>query len=356
MLPQSLQAPETMNVPQKFHIEDATIQGVRMALSHPREWVPGLVHALRTAQSPVGAAPLAAALWFSMLCALWAYVRSNITGSTSQVDMMWSLLPPAYVTWFAALAFYTSGASPRLAVMTALALAWSIRMTYNFARKGGYSGVEDYRWPVLRRRISNPILWQLFNIGFVSIYQNLLLLSLALPAWAVFLRSQSAWTAVDTAALSMFLMFLLLETVADEQQWRFQCRKHALTLVQRAQHPNPDIRRGFLTSGLFRFSRHPNFFAEQGMWWAFYLFAVGAVLGEQKNPAWWRVIFQGSAVPFFHWSIIGPVQLTLLFQGSTWLTEQLSLEKYGDLYRAYQRRTSRLIPMWAPALLKEHRA
>jgi steroid 5-alpha reductase family enzyme len=336
---------------QLLSIEEATVEGVRQTLSHPSKWVAVLVDSSRQNHSVPSGAVLSAAICFSLLSSLWAYVRSNLTGSTSQVDMMWSILPPFYVCWFTLATVATVGARPRLLVMTALTLAWSIRMTYNFARKGGYSGVEDYRWPYLRRKISNPLLWQLFNLGFVSVYQNLLLLCLALPAWVAYLRPDSPWNAVDTTATIMFLLFLLMETVADEQQWRFQCRKHALTPAQRAQHSDPDIRRGFLTRGLFRFSRHPNFFAEQGMWWTFYLFAVAASIGEQVGSEWWQ---RSSMYPsaWLHWSIIGPFQLTLLFQGSTWLTEKLSLEKYGNAYRSYQARTSRLVPAWAPSVLK----
>ncbi|KAK4530362.1 hypothetical protein CCYA_CCYA04G1219 [Cyanidiococcus yangmingshanensis] len=349
----ALKLSRTLSLEQLFHVEDATIDGVQLAFSHPQSWLPAFVDSLRHGALLSHGAVLAFALYFCLLFSLWAYVRSNITGSTSQVDMMWSLLPPLYVCWFALVTVATVGLRARPLAMAALALAWSVRMTYNFARKGGYSGVEDYRWPYLRQKISNPLLWQLFNIGFVSLYQNMLLLCLALPAWAAYLRPSSPWNTVDTVATIAFLFFLLIETLADEQQWRFQCRKHALTQAQRLQHPDPDIRRGFLTRGLFRFSRHPNFFAEQCMWWVFYLFAVGALLGEEATAGWWQF---GSvrSTPWLHWSIVGAFQLTLLFQGSTWLTEKLSLEKYGNAYRLYQQRTSRLVPLWASSTLKEH--
>jgi steroid 5-alpha reductase family enzyme len=57
-----------------------------------------------------------------------------------------------------------------------------------------------------------------------------------------------------------------------------------------------DFKRGFITSGLFRYSRHPNFFAEQCVWWALALFSV-AVTGD------WT-----------HWTFVGAVLLSLLFQ------------------------------------------
>jgi steroid 5-alpha reductase family enzyme len=204
-----------------------------------------------------------------------------------------------------------------MAVLTAL---WGARLTYNFARKGGYRpGSEDYRWPVLRERMG-PVLFQVFNVTFVASYQNLILLLLALPAWAALERKGASLGPLDGAAAAGFLLFLAGETVADEQQWRFQTDKQA----RKARGEAP--RAEFVTTGLFRWSRHPNFFCEQAMWWAIYLFSVAAGAGW-LNP-----------------TIAGPVLLTLLFQGSTAFTERLSLAKY-PAYAEYQRTTSRLLPM-----------
>lgn len=90
------------------------------------------------------------------------------------------------------------------------------------------------------------------------------------------------------------------------------------------------------------YSRHPNFFAEQAIWWTFHLFSYAANLaatpGHKLSP------------PYVNWTVIGPFLLILLFQGSTDLTEKLTLKKYPR-YRAYMKTTSRLLP-WKP---KEHR-
>ena len=78
-----------------------------------------------------------------------------------------------------------------------------------------------------------------------------------------------------------------------------------------------DYARGFLTRGLFSWSRHPNFFAEQSMWWAFYLFAVAAKGGPAGGQDAW-------VQPY----LAGPVLLSLLFQGSTSFTEGITAAKY----------------------------
>ena len=64
--------------------------------------------------------------------------------------------------------------------MAVLVTLWGARLTFNFARKGGYTGVEDYRWAVLRARMT-PWQFQLFNLFFIVLYQNALLVLITLP-------------------------------------------------------------------------------------------------------------------------------------------------------------------------------
>ena len=83
--------------------------------------------------------------------ALLAFLTSEVTRNYSQIDKLWSLIPPIFAWYFAG----ASGWEPRLVLMAVLATAWGARLTFNFWRRGGYawppwSGVEDYRWAVLR--------------------------------------------------------------------------------------------------------------------------------------------------------------------------------------------------------------
>ncbi len=264
--------------------------------------------------SPLQTAELACAA-FAAFC----WIASLVTGNCSQVDRLWSIIPPLYVAWFAAEAGFRDARLDLMAVLTAL---WGARLTYNFARKGGYRpGSEDYRWPVLRKRMS-PALYQLFNLTFIASYQNFLLLLLALPSWVAYEHRGTPLGPLDLAAAAGFLVFLTGETIADQQQWRFQTDKHA-----RKARGEP-VPAEFVTTGLFRWSRHPNFFCEQAMWWMVYLFSVASGAG------------------WLNLTVAGAVLLTLLFQGSTAFTERISLDKYPS-YADYQRTTSRLLP-WPP--------
>jgi steroid 5-alpha reductase family enzyme len=141
-----------------------------------------------------------------------------------------------------------------------------------------------------------------------------------------------------------------METIADLQHWDFQQRKHALTAAQRLAHADEDIRSGFLTRGLFRYSRHPNYFAEQAMWVVVYLYSCDAghsssALSQklaQRLPRYQALLEHG-----FNWAGVGCVQLVLLFQGSMGFGESISAAKY-PAYRDYQRSTPQCIPWpWA---------
>ena len=251
---------------------------------------------------------------FAVVCAA-CWILSIVTKEHSWVDRMWSIAPVIYVGEFARAAHFHNA---RLNAMALLVLAWGARLTFNFARKGGYSGAEDYRWPVLRAGMKN---WQfqLFNIFFIVLYQNFLLVLISLPALTAYRHQGTAFDGWDLLLVLGFLFLLLGETIADQQQWNFQEGKKKLI----AAGGVPEKR--FLTNGLFRFSRHPNYFFEIKQWWVLYLIGCNSI----------GLLFQRT--------IIGPVLLTLLFIGSTRFTEKLSLAKYPE-YADYQKSTSAIIP------------
>ncbi|KJL28655.1 DUF1295 domain-containing protein [Microbacterium oxydans] len=260
------------------------------------------------------------------LASFACWVLSLITRDTSWVDRAWSIVPVAYVWIFVGVAFAQGDGSARLVIMGVLATAWGARLTFNFARKGGYSGMEDYRWAILRKRM-RPWQFQIFNLLFIICYQMTLLVLITLPA-GVAAEHPSALTGWDALFIAAFVAFLVGETIADQQQWRFHERKKAA---------GGTLAPGFATGGLFRYSRHPNFFFEQAQWWAFY--AIGAAAAVTSGTG---VI--GGAI---NSTIVGPALLTVLFIGSTIFTESITASKY-PAYAAYRRTTSMLVP-WPPS-------
>jgi steroid 5-alpha reductase family enzyme len=251
------------------------------------------------------------AVYAGICLATW--LLSVLTREYSWVDRIWSLAPIGYAGIFAGRGRF---ADARLDVIFALIALWGLRLTFNFARKGGYArGGEDYRWAVLRTRMT-PRQFQVFNLLFITLYQNAILLVITLPGYTA-LAHRGRFGVADVVLTALFVAFLIGETVADQQQWRFQQWKRAQ--LDAGRDP---VR--FLQTGLFRYSRHPNFFFEQAQWWVVAAFGVVAARSVQ-------------------WTVLGAVLLTLLFVGSTRFTESISLARYPE-YAVYQRRTSAIVP------------
>ena len=258
--------------------------------------------------------PLLTVILLAALVVLGVWIASLITHDHSWVDRIWSIVPAVYVWVFAG---FAGLADPRLNVMAVLVTLWAARLTFNFARKGGYTGTEDYRWPILRARMNR---WQfeLFNFFFLALYQNVILLLITLPALTAY-ENRAPFGVLDVVLAVVFLALLTGETVADQQQWNFHAAKRA---------GGPEFRPRFLQSGLWKYSRHPNFFFEQAQWWT--LFFFGAV----------------AAGSVLQWTVVGAVLLTALFIGSTIFTESITKSKYPE-YADYQATTSPIVP-WPP--------
>jgi len=237
--------------------------------------------------------------------------------------------------------------SPRLLIMTGFQVLWGLRLTWNYWRKGGYQkGSEDYRWIYVRKLIHRYVPTSLqsvslivFNIVFISFIQNILLFLLTAPNYLVMLIGyETPLNYQDVLCMTALVASISLETLADEQQWTYQNAKHAKpSEPSRAQAKNisasvsycepEDLKRGFITGGLFRYSRHPNFACEQANWYFFYAFGCIAT-----RTGW-------------NWTAIGPLSLTfVIFVGSTILTEWITAQKYPD-YRIYQKKVGRFIPL-----------
>jgi len=117
--------------------------------------------------------------------------------------------------------------------------------------------------------------------------------------------------------VAIWFIGLVIETAADAQKSSFKGRE--------------ENRERFITSGLWKFSRHPNYFGEMLVWWGLFLYAVP--------------FLDGAAFAV----VIGPVFITLLllFVSGIPLLERSAEAKYGDdpAYREYKRRTSILVPL-----------
>jgi steroid 5-alpha reductase family enzyme len=332
------------------------------------------------------------------------FVVSQVTRNYSQVDKLWSITPIVYA-WILVV-------DGRTVVMAILVTGWGIRLTYNFHRRGGYkwppwTGDEDYRWRYIQDGfflpiLQNKILWMVFNLGFISIYQNLILLLIVAPSIIAYLvatkctggdssgsgsgiGSTNTWpyyhdlsslNEMDFMATILFIFFLVIESIADNQQQRFQEEKHRRRQLAAAgadttkDGPSSsassillvgEYADGFKRSGLFAIVRKPNYASEQAIWISYYLFSIAATISSltrttanttntdtntnttEESLSLWIVL-----PLLFNWSSIGWILLCILFQISGWFTEKITLSKYPIKYRQYMEDT----PLYVPNLYR----
>ena len=264
--------------------------------------------------------------------ALYCFVVGELAKNNSQMDKLWSLLPIAY-TWVVAA---KGNMNPRLVIIAILVTLWGVRLTFNFARKGAYSfkfwsGEEDYRWKVLRQKklLKSRPFWALFDLFFISIYQNALVLAICLPAVAC-MSSDAQLGVVDYAAIGLTLSALLIETIADEQQMAFHTTKKKLLEGDKELKDLPaPFNKGFNTTGLWSRSRHPNYLGEQAFWLFLYLFVIGSGVATHR---------------VFNWSMSGSLLLILLFLGSSAFGESVSNSKYPE-YQLYLKSVFKYLPI-----------
>ncbi|KAL9932591.1 hypothetical protein V8E36_008708 [Tilletia maclaganii] len=378
------------------------------ALAQPRAYL--------TLASALAADPIQASAGVCLAFSTYCYVMQEITGNASQVDGLWTFLPVIHATVFAF--FGGRLPEPRVLLLWTLYVAWSTRLTYNAIRRGMFKkGEEDYRWPLLRQSM-NRLSWELFTITFIAPAQNVLLAITALPVYVLSQLSRAEYTLLqptrptsiltpaDVILAVLLFTNLAVQFLADAQQQRYQGFKRGLEIDCKTpltlpadklfllqggtspagvigkdgrvgqQHPenvpihhgltNGDKKRGFVTRGLWAWSRHPNFACEQTTWWIFYAYTVitflppsalldlgtkpaGAGLPHSAvglaakvsqavypSPPWWTYLLNFSA--------LGAISMNILFIASTLYSESVSAAKY-PAYASYQKRVGMFHPV-----------
>ncbi|KAF8968046.1 hypothetical protein BDZ97DRAFT_1800620 [Flammula alnicola] len=346
--------------------------------------------------------------WPAQLClfsTLATYVASIVTKNASQVDRLWTFLPTIYTAYYALLPLLPNAQpfmlvpyapkelgwstvkdfSPRALLMFSLVSTWMCRLSYNTYRRGLFNlKEEDYRWAVLRKQIPTW-LFHVVNLSFIAAIQNILLLLLGQPTHtASVLQPHTALALSDYALAALALVILALEFTADNQQYAFHAYKHAYFAKEKgiasakAYDPKDhwpgarlawtpdDAKRGFITRGLWKYVRHPNFSCEQDFWWIITLFpllspsapnlphlslsellpAIRTTITSILNPALRQTLIESlraTLLPLFY-HLLPAIALSGLFFSSTLYTEAISSSKYPEAYAAYQKRVGMFAP------------
>ena len=236
---------------------------------------------------------------FALLGWLFSLVRNNVT----HVDSMWSL--------FFALAAYTTAMlmtelSSRALLILALVTIWALRLCVYLTWRN-WGPYEDHRYAEIRQN-NQPYFW-LKSIYIVFGLQAVLAAIISTSLFGAISSSiKINW--LDYIGAAMVVFGFIWETVADWQLSQFKAIASNKGKV--------------LTTGLWRYSRHPNYFGECCVWWGFYLFALA-------GGAWW--------------AIISPILMTLLLLkvSGVSLLESTIVDR-RPAYADYIKKTNAFIP------------
>lgn len=226
------------------------------------------------------------------------------------LDVAWSygvaILAPLY-------AWTAPGAAPRKWLFAAIGVAWSVRLgTYILIRVIRHHPAEDARYGTLRKRWPGPVRF----LGFFEL-QAVLVVIFSAPFLLVSFNPAPSLAAVELVGLLLAVVALCGETLADLQMQRFKRDPFNAGRVCQA--------------GLWRYSRHPNYFFESLIWWGFFLVALG-------SPYGWITVACPLLMLYFLFQVTGIP-----------LTEEYAIRSKGDAYREYQRTTSAFVPWFRRA-------
>lgn len=220
------------------------------------------------------------------------------------VDSMWSLMFILSACVYAAAA--PQLLAPRAVLVLALVTVWGLRLSiYITWRNWGHG--EDPRYQAIRARNQPHFAWK--SLYLVFVLQALLAWIISLPLLGSILSVRELGAA-DVAGLLLWLLGVVFEAGGDWQLARFAA--------------DPANKGRVMDRGLWRYTRHPNYFGDFCVWWGLYLIALGA-------GAWW--------------SIVGPLFMSLLLMrvsGVTLLERNIGKRRPG--YADYVRRTNAFFP------------
>jgi steroid 5-alpha reductase family enzyme len=246
----------------------------------------------------------AAAAVAALMFALW--LVSVRVRDVSIVDPAWG---PMFVVVAVVAAVAGGGGAGRRWLVLAMTAAWGLRLgSYLLARKLS-DPEEDRRYARMRRAKGDRfVLW---SLGMIFGLQGLLVLVVSLPITASSVRGAGIGAA-SIPGVVLFLVGLGFEAVGDEQLRRFKA--------------DPANRGQVMNRGLWRYTRHPNYFGDVCVWWGIWLTVLPA------GDTWW--------------SLVGPATMTFLLvrvSGKAMLERDIGKRRPG--YAEYIEQTSGFFPL-----------
>lgn len=241
-----------------------------------------------------------------LMTLLW--LLSLTLKNSSIVDIFWGF-GFILIVWLV-FALAPQGYLPRRQLVAILVTVWGVRLALHIGSRN-WGKPEDFRYASWRKE--NGPRWWWVSYFKVFLLQGLIMWMLSAPLIAAQTSGFPAiLTPMDLLGMCIWGAGLFFETVADAQLAYFK--------------KNPTNRGRILTSGLWKFSRHPNYFGEAVLWWGYYLLALAAGAG---------------------WTVFAPLLMTILLVKVSGVSMLEKTLKSKPGYEEYMNNTNSFVP-WFP--------
>ena len=239
------------------------------------------------------------------------FIFSYTFKNSSLYDPFWSIIPPFFAYYFI-WQHGDEGNPVRQWIIFALVAFWGIRLTLNWMRR--WHGLKDEDWRYVDLASKAPAVKWLTMFSAVHLFPTLMVFAGMLPIYPGML-STAPLGVIDIVAATITFLAVVIEWISDNQLWAF---------IRSNKQKG-----AFVKTGLWAYSRHPNYFGECMFWTGVFLFAFSSNIVE------------------YYWVGIGFLTMWGLFMGYSVPAMDERHKKSRPGYAEYAAKTSGLFP-WFP--------
>ena len=241
-------------------------------------------------------------LYADIIATIIIYISSYIFKNSSIYDPYWSVMPPFLLLFW--ILMINEINIINLCFLLFSVLFWAIRLTYNWIR--GWKGLQQEDWRYIDLRNKSGKFYQLVNFLGIHLFPTLIVFVCCLP-FKHALENQNTTINIFIGFMVCFIG-VLYEIVSDQELYNF--KKHS-----------PD---NIINSGLWKYSRHPNYYGELLFWWGLFIYGVSC----------------SNYIPLIIW----PISMTIMFLyiSIPWIENKILLTR--PEYKEYQKQVNILLP------------
>jgi steroid 5-alpha reductase family enzyme len=239
------------------------------------------------------------------------FVIAQIKTDNSIIDIGWGL---GFLAVVSGLILNSESPSTTQLVFLGMIAVWALRLAgYIFKRNRGIG--EDYRYAAWREEWGKNVVWRAYLQVFML--QGFIMFIVLSPSYAQFSNTDLSFGIPQFVGMALWIIGFYFEAVGDAQMMSFKSDSSNKGEV--------------MNRGLWKFTRHPNYFGEALLWWGFGIFSLSVEL-------WWLSLIGPAVITFFLLKVSGVAMLERKYDGNS---------KYAE----YQRTTNAFLP-WFPKKLE----